>query len=81
MLAPDNISRSSCLMLVVKSPSNRKRLLHHLQRTFAAAEPEDRTELLNTLGNIEKSECLDPESLLLLQQVILAHEGKTDMVL
>lgn len=62
----------------MKSPSERNRLLHHLQRTIAAAtEPEDRTELLGILVNIEKGECLDdPERLLLLQQVILSQEGE-----
>lgn len=61
---------------ILKSPSERNRLLHHLQRTIAeATEPEDRTELLGILVNIGKGEYLDdPERLLLLQQVFLAQE-------
>lgn len=73
--------QSPSLMLVVKLPSDRKRLLYHLQHTLTAAEPEERTEFLRMLVNIETGECLDPESLLLLQQVVLAQEGKTGTVL
>ncbi len=61
---------------IAKSPLERKRLLHHLRDAMSKIEPNGRMELLRMLVRPdEKGEHMTAESLLMLQQVVLAHKG------